>query len=84
MTPSTFLPINVMLQDRASMEQSLDAAVETAKAVTVAAQTSPQQEVLQQTIEGQLRNTEISHQKELVKSAIEPAKLLPSARKGLS
>lgn len=58
--------------------------VETAKAVTVAAQTSPQQEVLQQTIEGQLRNTEISRQKELVKSAIEPAKLLPSARKGLS
>jgi arginine decarboxylase len=58
--------------------------VETAKALTVAAQTSPQQEVLQQTIEGQLRNTEISRQKELVKSAIEPAKLLPSARKGLS
>jgi hypothetical protein len=58
--------------------------VETAKSAAVIAQSSPQQEVLQQTIEGQLRNTEVSHQKELVKSGVEPAKLLTSARKGLS
>jgi arginine decarboxylase len=59
-------------------------AAETTKSVTVAAQTSPQEEVLRQTLEGQLKNAEVSRPKEPAKGGIEPAKLFTSARKTLS
>jgi hypothetical protein len=57
--------------------------VETAKSVAVAAQASPQEEVLKQALDGQLKNTEGPRQKEPAKSGIEQAKLLTSTRKSL-
>jgi hypothetical protein len=58
--------------------------VDSAKSVAVAAQGSPQEEVLRQTLDGQVKNTEAPRQKEPAKSAIEPAKLLTATRKSLS
>ena len=63
--------------------------VDIGKSVAVNAQSSLQEEVLKQTLEGQLKNTDANEklaqrQKETAKSAIEQSRLLPSARKSLS
>ena len=58
-------------------------AIDTAKSVAVATQGSPQEEVMRQTLDGQLKNTEAPRQKEPAKSGIEQAKLLTSTRKSL-
>ena len=47
--------------------------IDTAKSVAVATQGSPQEEVMRQTLDGQLKNTEASRQKEPAKSGIEQA-----------
>ena len=59
-------------------------AMDTTKSVAVAGQGSPQEEVLRQALDGQLKNTEAQRQKEPAKSGIEQAKLLTSTRKSLS
>ncbi len=51
--------------------------IDTAKSVAVATQGSPQEEVMRQTLDGQLKNTEASRQKEPAKSGIEQAKSPP-------
>jgi arginine decarboxylase len=58
-------------------------AIDTAKSVAVATQGSPQEDVMRQTLDGQLKNTEASRQKEPAKSGIEQAKILTSTRKSL-
>ena len=63
--------------------------IDTGKSVAVNAPASLQEEILKQTVEGQLKNTEAQNQvpqrqKEPAKSSIDQAKLLTPARKGLS
>jgi len=63
--------------------------IDTGKSVAVNAPASLQEEILKQTVEGQLKNTEAQEklaqrQKETTKSGIEQPRLLPSTRKSLS
>ena len=58
--------------------------IDTGKSVAVNSQSSLQEEVLKQTLEGQLKNTEAHRQKEPSKPGIEQARLLTSARKTFS
>jgi hypothetical protein len=58
-------------------------AIDTAKSVAVATQGSPQEDVMRQTLDGQLKNNEAPRQKEPAKSGVEQAKMLTSTRKSL-
>ena len=58
--------------------------IDAGKAVPANSQNSLQEEVLKQTVEGQLKNTEVQRQKEPAKPGIEQVRLLPSTRKSLS
>ena len=58
--------------------------IDTGKSVAVNTQSTLQEEVLKQTLEGQFKSTEAQRQKETTKSGIEQPRLLPSTRKSLS
>jgi hypothetical protein len=58
--------------------------IDAGKSVPANSQNSLQEEVLKQTVEGQLKNTEVQRQKEPAKPGIEQVRLLPSTRKSLS
>src|SRR4029453_11546006 len=58
--------------------------IDAGKSVPANNQSSLQEEVLKQTLEGQLKNSEAQRQKEPAKPGIEQARLLPSTRKSLS